>query len=326
MSNNNQWPPYHLVEDTIEETARKRLDKLERLYHMGQANVWDGHEVLNGLIKKHGSPRLDPKHEAPLRRMLGILLWGELAAWSISADLAERIDHVEAKMAATAQAHDEARHFYVLRDYCKALGGPVPRIGGVSKRLLLKVLNTESLAEKLLGMQLMVETNALGIFHSLGEAKLEPVLTELLPYYEQDEARHVGLGVMYLPQVLRQLGTYDSAKLVSFQLRCAGYLLAGGAILRDDMEALGIDQRKATKYVLKMQTDIFDQMLKSPKERGVKRSRDAVKGMLDSSKGVGPSIMDFLHPEGGDQAMTPLHRMALGAFTKASNVLDRALA
>ena len=326
MNNTNQWPPYHLVEDNIEEAARKRLDTLERLYHMGQTNVWDGHAVLASLIEKHGPPRPDPKHEAPLRRMLGILLWGELAAWSISADLAERIEDVEAKMAATAQAHDEARHFYVLRDYCKAMGGPIPRIGGISKRVLLKVLNTNSLAEKLLGMQLMVETNALGIFHALGAAKLEPVLSELLPYYEQDEARHVGLGVMYLPQVLRQLGTFDSAKLVAFQLRCAGYLMAGGAILRDDMEALGIDQRKSTKYVLKIQTDIFDQMLKTPKERGIKRSRDSVKGMLDSSKGIGPAIINFLHPEGGDHAMTPLHRLALDAFTRTSNAFDRAFA
>jgi hypothetical protein len=32
-------------------------------------------------------------------------------------------------MAATSQAHDEARHFYVLRDYLRALGeaGAAPR-------------------------------------------------------------------------------------------------------------------------------------------------------------------------------------------------------
>jgi len=28
---------------------------------------------------------------------------------------------------------------------------------------------------------------------------VEPVLTELLPYYERDEARHVGLGVQMVP-------------------------------------------------------------------------------------------------------------------------------
>ncbi len=326
MINSKQWPPYHLVEDSIEETAKKRLDKLERLYHMGQSKAWDGREVLDSLIKKHGQPRPDPKHVEPLRRMLGILLWGELAAWAISADLAERIEDFEAKMAATSQAHDEARHFYVLRDYCKAMGGSVPRIGGIGKHLLLKVLHTDSLAEKLVGMQLLVETNALAIFHALSDAKLEPVLTDLLPYYEQDEARHVGLGVMYLPQLLPQLGRIDSAKLVAFQLQCAGYLMAGGAVLREDMDLLGIDQRKATKYVIKIQSDMFDQMLKTPKERGVKKNRDSVRGMLNSSKGIGPAIVNFIHPEGGVEAITPFHRVALEAFTKTSVAIDKAFA
>jgi rubrerythrin len=326
MLNAEQWPPYSLIEDPIEETARRRLDKLERIYHIGQDNIWDGREVLDSIIKKHGKPKLDAKHEEPLRRMLGILLWGELAAWAISADLAERIEDIEAKMAATSQAHDEARHFYVLRDYLRALGGPMPRLGGISRKLLLKVLQTESLAEKLVGMQMMVETNALGIFHALRESQVEPVLTELLPYYEKDEARHVGLGVMYLPQILRHMNRLESARLIAFQFQCAGYLMAGGAILREDMEALGIDQRKATSYVLKIQSDVFQQMLQTPAERGVSRRRDSVRGMLDSSKGIGPAIINFLHPEGGVSAMKPLHRIAFDAFTRTSQALDRALA
>lgn len=320
------WPPYHLMEDTIEETARRRLDKLERLYHMGQSNLWDGREVLSALIEKHGPPRPDPAKEAALRRILGILLWGELAAWAISADLAERIDDIEAKMAATSQAHDEARHFYVLRDYCRAMGGSIPRLGGISRRLLLKILNTSSLAEKLVGMQLLVESNALAIFHALVDSKVEPVLTELLPYYEKDEARHVGLGVMYLPQILRSMDSLSAAKLAAFQFRCIAYLVAGGAILREDMDLLGIDQRKATDYVVKMQGDIFEQMLKTPAERGVKRRRDSVKGVLDPSKGIGPAIMDFLHPQGGIDAVSPLHRAALSALTSASQMIDRAFA
>ena len=75
-----------------------------------------------------------------------------------------------------------------------------------------------------------------------------------------------------------------------------------------------------------MQSEVFDQMLKSPKERGVTRRRDSVRGVLDSSKGIGPAIINFLHPEGGDQAMTPLHRIALEAFTGVSQAFDRAFA
>ena len=43
------WPPYHLVERSIEEKAKDKLDKLERLYHVGQDNIWDGREVLAAM-------------------------------------------------------------------------------------------------------------------------------------------------------------------------------------------------------------------------------------------------------------------------------------
>src|SRR4030095_8166573 len=121
-----------------------------------QDQVWDGRAVLGALIDKHGKPRLpEDKRESALR-VLSVLLWGELAAWAISADLAERIDDVEAKMAATSQAHDAARHFYVLRDYLRTLGQPVPRLGGLGRRLLVGILETDSLVHKLVGMQLLV--------------------------------------------------------------------------------------------------------------------------------------------------------------------------
>ena len=52
-----------------------------------------------------------------MAKIASVLLWGELAAWSISADLALKLTDTDAKMAASSQVFDEARHFYVLRDY-----------------------------------------------------------------------------------------------------------------------------------------------------------------------------------------------------------------
>src|SRR4051794_17411127 len=99
-----KWPPYRMLDQDVEATAKRRLDNLERLYHVGQEKAWDGRTVLNALIAEHGPPRLDPERKAPALRLLSVLLWGELGAWAISAELAERIEDVEAKMAATAQA------------------------------------------------------------------------------------------------------------------------------------------------------------------------------------------------------------------------------
>jgi hypothetical protein len=315
-----RWPPYRLVEDSIAETAERKLDKLERLYHVGQSNAWDGRAVLAGLIQKHGQPRLpDDKREAALK-LLSILLWGELAAWAISADLAERIDDVEAKMAATSQAHDEARHFYVLRDYLRAVGQPVPRLGGIGRTLLISILETDSLVHKLVGMQLLVESNALAIFHALADAKLEPVLSDLLPYYEKDEARHVGLGVLYLPRLLKQMSAVDTAKVALFQLRCIGLLMSGGMVLRSSFQALGLNQRAMAKYTIDLQDGILKDMRASG-EPG--RRRDLIKGLVNPSKGWGPLILDFVHPM---KPMKPLHKVALTTWTAWAKRADRAWA
>jgi hypothetical protein len=318
------WPPYEIVEDSIAERAQARLDKLERLYHIGQNNIWDGKKVLDELIAKHGPPRLpDDKKESALK-ILSLLLWGELAAWAISADLAERIDDVEAKMAATSQAHDEARHFYVLRDYLRALGEPLPRLGGIGRRLLLSILETPSLVHKLIGMQLMVESNALAIFRGLVSSKLEPVLAELLPYYERDEARHVGLGVMYLPRLLSQLSRLETAGVMAFQLRTIGMLMSAGLPMHEHFRNLGIDDRQMSQYTVKLQDEVMRDMLSAGPE-GTPRRR-AVRGLLNPARGYGPRILDFLHPPRGMANAAPWHQRVLRGWTRAARAIDQALA
>ena len=326
MKTTRHWPPYEMMESDLVERAQSRLDKLERLYHVGQNNIWDGREVLDALIAKHGPPRLPADKKESALKVLSILLWGELAAWAISADLAERIDDVEAKMAATSQAHDEARHFYVLRDYLRALGEPVPRLGGIGRRLLLSILETPSLVHKLIGMQLMTESNALAIFRGLVDSKIEPVLAELLPYYEKDEARHVGLGVMYLPRLLSRLSPVETAGVMAFQLRSIAMLMSAGINMHDHFRALGIDPRKMAEYTIKLQDEVTRDMLADAPTSDGRRRRDAVRGLLNPAQGYGPKILDFIHPRRGLASVPTWHRTALTAWKRAAAAADRALA
>ncbi|MEZ4231888.1 MAG: ferritin-like domain-containing protein [Polyangiaceae bacterium] len=131
---------------------------------------------------------MELKVRAALALVLTVLMWGELAAWNISADLALEIPDMDAKMAATAQVFDEARHFYVLKDYVTRLG-PAPAIGGLPTRLLRKVLQAPTLAQKLVGMQLLFETNAVVMFRRIGQSGVCPILHELLPYFQDGTSR-----------------------------------------------------------------------------------------------------------------------------------------
>src|SRR5262245_58468437 len=152
------WPPYRLIERDYLRDAQQKYDKLERIYHVGYKQAWDGKKVLAELLKKHGGVRLDPQKKHALAQIFSTILWGELAAWSISADIALQLEEVEAKMAATSQVFDEARHFYTMRDYLLELDCDVPKLDGYTHTVLSELLDTRRLIDKLLGMQLIVES------------------------------------------------------------------------------------------------------------------------------------------------------------------------
>jgi hypothetical protein len=215
---------------------------LENIYHRSQERIWDGREVLADLLEKHGGVgQVEPHKARALQRIFTVILEGENAAWKISLQLADRLDSVEARLAATSQAHDEARHFYVMRDYLALTGyrsTPVPR---PVKQALDMVINTQSLPKKLLGMQLMVEPVALTIFQEIRRVSPEPVLAELLVYFERDEARHVALGVHHLPTVVKDMGLVEIMSLISWQLRIFMLELQGLRELRSDFEALDLN-------------------------------------------------------------------------------------
>lgn len=239
--------PYSMFDHEQHGIEAKSARVLERIYHKGHAQAWDGREVLRSLIERHGPPSLPPDHKRALGRIFAVIMWGELAAWRISAELADEIEPLEAKMAATSQAFDEARHFYVMHDYLLALDALPDRLDRGAKALLDSVMNADCLAKKLLGMQLMVEPVALTLFHIVKRLQIEPVLTHLLPYYERDEARHVALGVQYLPALLSRMSVLENVSLWGYQLRLLTLELWSSFGVMKDMQLLGIDPRQMSE-------------------------------------------------------------------------------
>ena len=281
----DHFPPYELADQGLVASAERRTRKLARLYHVAHDQAWDGRKVLAELTAKHGGIHVpDDKREA-LGRVASILLWGELAAWSISADLALRLEDPSAKMAATSQVFDEARHFYVLRDYLWQAGIEIPRLGGYSRKVLVDLLETEQLLHKVVGMQLMVENIALCLFKMIAQARIEPVLSELLYYYERDEARHVGLGALTLPAILPQLSDIEAGRLWLFQLRIQLLLVAGGLTMRESFATLGVDQAAMQLYGFELMRDVYKRMGAGPDDRGGHRRRAGAADATAKAKG-----------------------------------------
>jgi len=229
--------PYEIL--STESSINNRT--LENLYHKGQSNIWDGKEVLSSLINEYGETTLSKDQVKSIENIFSVIFWGEYAAWNISSELALKLESFEAKMAATSQAHDEARHFYVMRDYLNYIGvepKPLPRNAA---RALNFVLNTDNLAKKLLGMQLMVEPIAITIFKLVMQSKIDPVLCNLLKLYEIDEARHIALGVKYLPSLIKNMNYYEVINLFVWQLRLMLIEVDGLKELQGDFENLGFN-------------------------------------------------------------------------------------
>lgn len=260
----------------------KRAVKLRSLYHKGQDLAWDGQEVLSSLVKKHGGVTVHATQREALGRVFDLILWGELAAWRISAALADRITELEPKMAATSQAHDEARHFYVMYDYLAEMGyrpQPLPRI---SQRLLEKVILAKPLAHKLLGMQLQVETMALTLFQAVRENKIEPVLTELLRYFEKDEARHVGLGIQYLPSLIGSMNPAQGLRLLVFQLRVTAWSLGSLKAMEPHLRVLGIPPLKIFELGRAKQLVAFIKLWEQMGIEGIPLSRELILRTISS--------------------------------------------
>lgn len=255
------FPPYQLIDRDFLKEAQEKYARLERLYHVGQKQAWDGHAVLQMLLEKHGGIRpIEPRQKAAIARVFSIILWGELAAWHVSADIAEALDDVEAKMAASGQVFDEARHFYTMRDYLLQLGIEIPPLDHYTRAILIDVLETTSLTEKLIGMQLLVENVAVNLFRAVAHSRVEPVLSDLMPFFERDEARHIGLGVLYLPSRLKALTRAEALRLQIFQVKVNTFIIWGTILLRDSFETLGIDLNDTFVHGLKSQLDIFESM------------------------------------------------------------------
>ncbi len=210
-----RWPEQQVLIDEPLALAEERTHRLRRIYTNAMRDSWDGHEVFRAAVHKHGGIQLSREKREALAHLMSMLMWGELAAWYVSAELAEQLEDLDARMAASSQVFDEARHFYVLRDYVALLHVPVPPLDPYFQAAVRSLLSAEDLTLKLFAMQVLAEGTAQSIFGFLAESNVEPVLSELLPLIEKDEARHVGLGIMHLPERLAKLEAKECQRIAA---------------------------------------------------------------------------------------------------------------
>ncbi len=155
-------------------------------------------------------------------------------------------------------------HFYVMRDYLAALHVPAPRLDRYFSLAVRSLLHADDLNVKLMAMQLLAEGTAQSIFKFFAEAEIEPVLTDLLPLMERDEARHVGLGIMHLPDRLAKLNAKERRR-IAFKVATIGDLFGATQIRYiEHYYTLGLDPRDLFRRCDKMLYGLSEKLGKVP--------------------------------------------------------------
>ena len=163
--------------------------------------------------------------------------------------IVETVPWYDAKLYASTQVMDEARHVEVFARYLdEKLTGHYP-INAHLRLLLDDIVNDSRWDMTYLGMQIMVEGLALAAFGFMHQMTTEPLLKQLLRYVMSDEARHVAFGVLSLKEVYDGMSAPSSASARSSPSRppCA---CATGSCRRRCGTAWASSRARSCPYVL----------------------------------------------------------------------------
>ena len=138
------------------------------------------------------------------------------------------------------QVVDEARHTEVLSRYIaeKCEG----RVYPMSKNL--KILFDYLLGQgkwfiKTVGLQLVAETFAVGLFRMLAETAQDPLLQNISRRILLDESRHMGFSVLGLPDTLASLNPAEMSEVEDFTAEACRLVLRG-QFPREAFEKVGL--------------------------------------------------------------------------------------
>jgi hypothetical protein len=161
-----------------------------------------------------------------LGRMLNILQVGESVAQNVCARLVLVLREEDYRNHAAAQAMDEARHHLAYRRFIERMGEAVEGIDAGTEMMFDALLVMDDPLELIATEQFFLESLAMNIFEGLREHATHPLLHRIVELITRDESRHMGFGVLYVAEWMRQ---QPLERRIAFARRWLGQIL--GALL-----------------------------------------------------------------------------------------------
>ncbi|MGA0154244.1 MAG: ferritin-like domain-containing protein [Ilumatobacteraceae bacterium] len=192
---------------------------------------------------------------------LSQFMHGEQGALLCTAKITETVPWYDAKLYASTQVVDEARHVEVFARYLDEKLGGGYQINTHLRMLLDDIINDSRWDMTYLGMQVMVEGLALAAFGNMYQITTEPLLKQLLRYVMSDEARHVAFGVLSLQEVYAGMSDAEIKDRQEFAYE-ASVRMRDRFMSQEVWERMGINTRDVLPLVLQDPTrEVFQQML-----------------------------------------------------------------
>ena len=194
------------------------------------------------------------------RWTLSQFLHGEQGALICTAKIVETVPWYDAKLYASTQVVDEARHVEVFARYLdEKMGGMYP-VNAHLKMLLDDIIKDSRWDMTYLGMQIMIEGLALAAFGYLHELTGEPLLKKLLRYVMSDEARHVAFGVLSLKEAYEDMTDAEIKDRQEFAFE-ASIRMRDRYLQQEVWERMGVKPRDVVPITINDPTRKFFQQL-----------------------------------------------------------------
>ncbi|MDO8362086.1 MAG: ferritin-like domain-containing protein [Actinomycetota bacterium] len=181
--------------------------------------------------------------------MLSQFLHGEQGALICTAKIVETVPWYDAKLYASTQVMDEARHVEVFARYLQEKLGGEYQVNAHLRMLLDDIVADSRWDMTYLGMQVMVEGLALAAFGFLHQLTGEPLLKQLLRYVMSDEARHVAFGVLSLKEAYDEMTDVEIKDRQEFAFEAA-IRMRDRFMQQEVWERMGINTRDIIPLVL----------------------------------------------------------------------------
>ena len=153
------------------------------------------------------------------RWLTSSFLHGEQGALTLSLKLGCLFLDPGAQEYAANQAREEARHVHGFTKYIASrFGGRIMQPSAGIRAYLDRIVGTNSVYEKIVGMQMVIEGIAMGAFSQMFVSSSDPVLRRLCQLTLTDEAFHHRFGKMWAKEAIPALSEEDFNIVEDFAL------------------------------------------------------------------------------------------------------------